>query len=77
MGGMGLCRTGRLPYAVKGSRYCAGRPMLANAGEGIERFLAQGMSRLGDKLGPIMLMLAVRRKIDRENIARFLNLLPR
>ena len=64
-------------FAVKGSRFCVTRPNLADAGEGVGNFLAQGLSALGDKLGPILWMLAARRKFDREDIAAFLALLPR
>ena len=63
-------------FAVKASRYCVTRPKLADAGEGIAQFLAQGMRALGEKLGPILWMLAARRKYDREDIAAFLALLP-
>jgi uncharacterized protein YecE (DUF72 family) len=63
-------------FAVKGSRYCVTRPKLADAGEGVGNFLAQGFSELGPKLGPILWMLAARRKFDREDIAGFFNLLP-
>ena len=50
---------------------------MADAGEGIGNFLAQGLSALGPKLGPILWMLAARRKFDRDDIAAFLELLPR
>jgi uncharacterized protein YecE (DUF72 family) len=63
-------------FAIKGSRFCVTRPKLADAGEGIGNFLAQGLSALGDKLGPILWMLAARRKFDRDDIAAFLKLLP-
>jgi uncharacterized protein YecE (DUF72 family) len=63
-------------YAIKGSRFCVTRPRLADAGEGVLTFLAQGMSALGDKLGPILWMLAARRAFDREDVARFVDLLP-
>lgn len=63
-------------FALKASRYCVTRPKLADAGEGIGNFLAQGLSALGDRLGPILWMLAARRKFDREDIAAFLKLLP-
>lgn len=63
-------------FAVKGSRYCVTRPKLADAGEGIGNFLAQGLTALGSKLGPILWMLAARRQFDREDIAAFLDLLP-
>ncbi len=63
-------------FSVKGSRFVVTRPKLADAGEGIGNFLAQGLSVLGPKLGPILWMLAARRKYDREDIAAFLKLLP-
>lgn len=53
------------------------RPKLAEAGEGLANFFAQGLAALGPKLGPILWMLSERRKFDREDIARFLDLLPR
>ena len=64
-------------FAIKGSRFCVTRPRMADAGEGIGNFLAQGLSALGPKLGPILWMLAARRKFDRGDIAAFLALLPR
>jgi uncharacterized protein YecE (DUF72 family) len=63
-------------FAIKGSRYCMTRPRLADAGEGIGQFLGQGMSVLGDKLGPLLWMLAARRRFEREDMAAFLGLLP-
>ncbi|MEO8547308.1 MAG: DUF72 domain-containing protein [Sphingomicrobium sp.] len=64
-------------FAIKGSRFCVTRPKLADAGEGVGNFLAQGLSALGPKLGPILWMLAARRKFDPDDIAAFLALLPR
>ena len=64
-------------FAIKGSRFCVTRPQLADAGEGVGNFLAQGLSALGPKLGPILWMLAARRRFDHDDIARFLTLLPR
>jgi uncharacterized protein YecE (DUF72 family) len=63
-------------FSVKGSRYVVTRPKLADAGEGIGNFVAQGLTALGPKLGPILWMLAARRKFDRDDIAAFLKLLP-
>ena len=63
-------------FAIKGSRYCVTRPKLADAGEGIGQFLGQGMSVLGNKLGPLLWMLAARRQFEREDMAAFLGLLP-
>ena len=64
-------------FAIKGSRFCVTRPKLADAGEGVGNFLAQGLGALGSKLGPILWMLAARRKFDHDDIAAFLALLPR
>ena len=64
-------------FAVKGSRYCVTRPKFAEAGEGVTRFLDQGLVALGAKLGPILWMLSARRRFDRDDIAAFLALLPR
>ena len=63
-------------YAVKASRYCVTRPKLADAGEGIGNFYAQGLTELGDKLGPTLWMLSRHRQYDRDDIAAFLDLLP-
>jgi uncharacterized protein YecE (DUF72 family) len=63
-------------FAVKGSRYVVTRPKLADAEEGLGVYFAQGMAALGSKLGPILWMLAARRKFDREDIAAFFKLLP-
>ena len=64
-------------FAVKGSRFCVTRPKLADAEEGVHNFLKQGLTALGAKLGPILWMLAARRDFDHDDIARFLDLLPR
>jgi uncharacterized protein YecE (DUF72 family) len=63
-------------FTIKGSRYVVTRPKLADAGEGLGVYFAQGMSVLRDKLGPVLWMLAARRKFDREDIAAFFKLLP-
>ena len=64
-------------FAIKASRFCVTRPKLADASEGIATYFAQGMSALGDKLGPILWMLASRRQFDADDIAAFLEILPR
>src|SRR5688500_2090179 len=68
---------GGFQFAIKGSRFRVTRPRMADAGECIGNFLAQGLSALGPKLGPILWMLAARRQFDRDDIAAFLKLLPR
>jgi len=64
-------------FAIKGSRYCVTRTKLCDAGEGLGVYFAQGMAALGPKLGPILWMFATRRQFDRDDIAAFLDLLPR
>ena len=64
-------------FTVKASRFCVTRPKLADAGEGIATYFAQGMAELGDKLGPILWMFASRRQFDADDIAAFIDLLPR
>jgi uncharacterized protein YecE (DUF72 family) len=64
-------------FAVKGSRFCVTRPKLAEAGEGLAGFFAQGFAALGPKLGPILWQFAPRRRFDGEDIAAFLDLLPK
>ena len=40
-------------FAVKASRYCTNRKVLSEGGDSFARFLDQGLTALGDKLGPI------------------------
>jgi uncharacterized protein YecE (DUF72 family) len=63
-------------FAIKGSRYCVMRSKLAEAGEGISGFLAQGFAVLGPKLGPILWQFTGRRSFDRDDISAFIDLLP-
>ena len=63
-------------FAVKGSRYCVMKPKLAEAGEGLAGFFAQGFAALGPKLGPILWQFAHYRRFDRDDIAGFIDLLP-
>jgi len=64
-------------FAVKASRFCTNRKMLGEAGGGIERFCAQGLTELGDKLGPILWQFMGTKKFDPEDFQAFLNLLPK
>ena len=53
------------------------RKILAQAGESIEKFIGQGMSELGDRLGPINWQFPGTRKFDPEYFDTFLSLLPK
>ena len=63
-------------FAVKASRYCTNRRVLADAGGPIERFLNQGLTRLGPKLGPINWQFMATKKFDPADFEAFLKLLP-
>lgn len=63
-------------FALKASRYCVTRKVLAEAGESVARFVGQGIVELGDRLGPILWQFAATRKFDAEDFAAFLALLP-
>lgn len=64
-------------FALKGSRYVVTRPRLAEAGEGVARFCAQGIAELGDRLGPVLWQMPATRRFDADDMTAFLALLPR
>ena len=63
-------------FAVKASRFCTNRRVLAEGAESIERFLTQGLTELGDRLGPILWQFMATKKFDADDFADFLALLP-
>src|SRR5215470_9123274 len=63
-------------FSLKGSRYVTHRRVLAEAGESITRFLASGLTELGDKLGPILWQLHPGKRFEPEDFEAFLALLP-
>ena len=63
-------------FAVKASRYCTNRRVLAEAGDSIARFVGQGIVELGDKLGPILWQFMATKTFDHDDFAAFLQLLP-
>ena len=62
---------------MKASRFCTNRRVLAEAGESIQRYVSQGLTELGDRLGPINWQFMGTKKFDPEDIAAFLKLLPK
>jgi len=64
-------------FSVKASRYCTNRRELAAAGDSIARFIGQGLSELGDRLGPINWQFMATKKFDAEDFESFLKALPR
>ena len=63
-------------FAVKASRFCTNRKLLAEAGDAIGRFCGQGFTELGDKLGPILWQFMGTKQFDPEDFGAFLKLLP-
>jgi uncharacterized protein YecE (DUF72 family) len=64
-------------FAVKASRYCTNRKILSEGGESFDKFLSQGLTELGDKLGPINWQFMGTKKFDPEDFEGFLKLLPK
>lgn len=64
-------------FAVKASRFCTNRKVLAEGGESVDRFLDQGLTALGDKLGPINWQFMATKKFDPVDFEAFLKLLPK
>lgn len=64
-------------FAVKASRFCTNRRDLGDAGPSIAKFLGQGLTALGDRLGPINWQFMATKKFDAAEMKTFLALLPR
>lgn len=63
-------------FAVKASRFCTNRRVLGEAGASINKFMSQGLEKLGDRLGPILWQFMATKKFDPVDFAAFLDLLP-
>lgn len=63
-------------FAVKASRFATARKVLADGADSIDKFLTQGFIELGDRLGPILWQFTGTKQFDRDDFARFLDLLP-
>jgi len=63
-------------FAVKASRFCTNRRVLAEAGESIAKFTQQGLVELGDRLGPILWQFMPTKTFNADDFAAFLKLLP-
>jgi uncharacterized protein YecE (DUF72 family) len=63
-------------FALKASRFCTNRKVLAEAGASVEKFLTSGIVELGDKLGPILWQFMPTKKFDGDDFGAFLKLLP-
>jgi uncharacterized protein YecE (DUF72 family) len=64
-------------FSVKASRFCTNRRVLAEAKESIAKFMGQGLTELGRKLGPINWQFMATKKFDPDDFGGFLGLLPK
>lgn len=63
-------------FSLKASRFSTARKVLADGAGSIGIFLEQGFTELGDKLGPINWQFADTKVFERDDFARFLDLIP-
>ncbi|MEN5082167.1 DUF72 domain-containing protein [Bosea sp. TWI1241] len=63
-------------FALKGSRYCTNRRVLAEAGPSVEKFVTSGIAELKHKLGPINWQFMATKAFDPADFEAFLRLLP-
>ncbi len=63
-------------FAVKASRFCVNRKKLTDAAPSIDIFLNQGLTELGDRLGPILWQFMATKHFDYDDFAGFFDLLP-
>ncbi|MCP8893376.1 DUF72 domain-containing protein [Shinella daejeonensis] len=64
-------------FSLKASRFTTNRKILSQSSESIEKFLGQGLTELGDRLGPILWQFAPTKAFDPEDFEGFLKLLPK
>jgi uncharacterized protein YecE (DUF72 family) len=64
-------------FAIKGSRFCTNRKLLGEAGEAVASFCGQGLTELGDTLGPILWQFMATKRFDPDDFGAFLKLLPK
>jgi len=64
-------------FSVKASRYSTNRRVLGEGHDSIQKFLAQGLEELGDRLGPINWQFMGTKKFDPVDFEAFLKLLPK
>lgn len=64
-------------FAIKGSRYITHMLKLKNADTALANFFAQGLLRLGPKLGPILWQFPESLPFDADRFDAFIRMLPR
>jgi uncharacterized protein YecE (DUF72 family) len=64
-------------FSLKAPRYITEGKRLAAVGKGIQGFVQGGLAEMGDRLGPILWQLPPSRPFDADDLATFLEALPR
>lgn len=64
-------------FSLKAPRYATERSQLSSAGKTIKDFVFGGLAELGDRLGPINWQFPYGKRFERDDLAAFLDLLPR
>ena len=64
-------------FSVKAPRYLTHRKKLADAGDGVRRFIEGGLAEMGDRLGPVLWQLPASHPFEEDDLTGFLDLLPR
>ncbi|MBB5209530.1 DUF72 domain-containing protein [Chiayiivirga flava] len=64
-------------FSLKAPRFLVQARELARGREGVERFVHGGIAELDDRLGPILWQFAPGKRFDPDDLAGFLDLLPR
>lgn len=72
----GMAAPAGFQFSLKASRFSTARKVLADGAGSLDIFLNQGFTELGDKLGPINWQFADTKRFDRDDFARFLDMIP-
>ncbi len=64
-------------FSLKAPRYITMAKQLAGTGAGINKFVQGGLAEMGDRLGPILWQLPPSRPFVADDLAAFLDMLPR
>ncbi|MFC5741002.1 DUF72 domain-containing protein [Dyella tabacisoli] len=64
-------------FSLKAPRYISEGKPLRDTGKGIYGFVHGGLAEMGDRLGPILWQLPPSRPFDADDLAAFMDLLPR
>jgi uncharacterized protein YecE (DUF72 family) len=64
-------------FSLKAPRYITEGKRLAVTGKGVNGFVHGGLAEMGNRLGPILWQLPPSRAFDADDLAAFLDLLPR